>query len=59
MAHLEAGQWLESENVTPSTATLVPGWSNRIIVPSEKKERGDGNKARGWMNTSKRVLELN
>ena len=41
MAHLEAGQKLGSENVTASTMTLVPGCGNRMIVPSEKKERKD------------------
>jgi len=39
VAHLEAGQKLGSENVTASTMTLVPGCGNRMIVPSEKKER--------------------
>ena len=39
MAHLEAGQKLGSENVTASTMTLVPGCGNRMIVPSEKKEK--------------------
>ena len=46
VAHLEAGQKLGSENVTGSTMTLVPGCGNRMIVPSEKKEKNNQMKSR-------------
>jgi len=39
VAQLEAGQKLGSEMLPASTATLVPGCGNRIIVPSEKKTK--------------------
>ena len=41
VAHLEAGQKLGSKMLSASTATLVPGCDNRIIVPSEKKDQSN------------------
>ena len=57
MTHLEAGQRLESENVTASTATLVPGCGNMIIdririvkSPEEEQERMNENKNKNGTN---------